>query len=66
MKKCNCICHKTNEPHLNCTNCVEREPITAIEEAILILAEYIEDVNHSDYKVKRHIAEVLGVELIKK
>ena len=43
----------------------KREPITKIEEAILALAEYLEDINHADYKVKHHIAEILGVEFIK-
>ena len=65
MKKCNCVCHKTKEPHLNCTGCEEREPVTPIEEAILALAEYMEDSMHDQYKVKKHIAEILGVEFIK-
>lgn len=43
----------------------ETKKLTRIEEAILMLADYLEDEMHADYKIKQHIMEILGVELIK-
>lgn len=37
---------------------------TRIEEAILALAEYLEDPNHDNYKVSEDIANILGIEFI--
>lgn len=35
--------------------------ITPIEKAIIELAAYLEDTNHDQYPVKKHIMEILGV-----
>lgn len=37
-----------------------------MEEAIIMLADYAEDVSHADYKVKKHILEILGLEEVEK
>ena len=36
--------------------------LTKEQEAIILLADYLEDHNHADYKVKKHIMEILGIE----
>lgn len=36
--------------------------ITPIEEAILCLADYLENPNHDEYKVREHIMWILGIE----
>jgi len=34
---------------------------TRQEEAILELADYLENPNHDQYKIKKHIADILGI-----
>ena len=41
----------------------ETRELSRIEEAIMTLADYLEDVNHADYAVKKHIMEILEIEL---
>lgn len=36
---------------------------TRQEEAILKLAEYLEDPNRDNYKIVKHIGNILGIEL---
>lgn len=36
--------------------------LTNIERAVILLAGYMEDPMHSDYRVRDHIIEVLGFE----
>lgn len=34
------------------------------EEAIMALADYLEDPMHDQYKVKEHIMDILGLEML--
>lgn len=40
--------------------------LTQVERAIILLAGYLEDPNHSDYRVRDHVIEVLGYEPLTK
>ena len=40
--------------------------LNKIERAILLLAEYLENPQHDQFKVRQHILEMLGLEEVKK
>lgn len=38
--------------------------LTKVQKAILLLANYMEDPMHHDYRVQNHVLDILGLELV--